>query len=256
VRWLVVLLAGCSFNAAQSADTGRDGPIIASDGSTPLDMAETGSSGSSGSGSSGSGSSGSGSGTVIAGVESSTSFGGPTTVLAIVLAQPIAAGDACVLGIGAQGGTVQTVTDSGNNTFTQIDTAGGQAVYVATDMTAVANDTITVTFNAAVGFTYAAEVYRGLATASLVDTNAIGNGTSNMPESGTAMTAHARDLLVGVASTNGAIAAGSGYSARVAGTYSLIEDQEVTSVGSYQATATAGGSIEWSMAMLALKAAD
>jgi hypothetical protein len=257
MRWLVVLLAGCSFNAAQPADA-----TIASDG-TPIDMAESGSSGSgsagsgsAGSGSAGSGSSGSGSGTIIAGVQSSTSFGGPTTVLAIVLAQPIVTGDACVLGIGAQGGTVQTVTDSAGNTFTQIDTAGGQAVYVATDMAASANDTIAVTFNAAVGFTYAAVVYRGLATAELVDTSAISSGNSNMPESGTATTAHAHDLLVGLASMNGTIAAGNGYSSRVGGTYSLIEDEEVTSVGSYQATATAGGSVEWSMAMLALKAAN
>jgi hypothetical protein len=251
VRWLVVILAGCSFNARSGQTDGDgDGPTLPID-SSPLDVQPD-----SGSPGSGSGSSGSGSGTTIIGVQSSTSYGSGTTVLLILLPKPIAAGDACVLGVGAQGGTVTSVTDSSGDMFASIDSAGGQAVYVATDMAAFASDMITVTFSTTVGFTYAVEIYRGLATASLVDVNVISNGDSDMPDSGTATTTHAHDLLVGIASSDGAMAAGSGYGSRVAGTYSLIEDRDVTSTGTYHATATSGGSIEWSMAMLALEAAE
>ena len=44
--------------------------------------------------------------------------------------------------------------------------------------------------------------------------------------------------------------------ARQGGTYSLIEDEQVSVTGSYHATAMASDNVEWSMVLLALEAAD
>ena len=64
------------------------------------------------------------------------------------------------------------------------------------------------------------------------------------------------DLIVGLAGSNGSLTAGAGFTRRVGGNFSLIEDREVTSTGSYGATATASASSMWTMAMVTLKAAD
>ncbi|HEY1813656.1 MAG TPA: hypothetical protein VGG74_15000 [Kofleriaceae bacterium] len=245
MRWLVVLLAGCSFNAARSSDAGN-----ADATRQPLDSAQ------SGSGSDGSGSgSGSGSSVTIAAVQGS-SGASATSVLVLVLPQAVVAGDTCVVGLALQSGSISSVADSGGDHFVSAATLGSQTVYVAAGMAASATETITVTFSGYTGYADALEVYRGLATTSIVDASAAASGDSALPDSGAAQTSHPFDLLVGVAASDGTMVAGNGYAARQGGSYSLIEDEQVSATGSYHATAVAGGSVEWSMVLLALEAAD
>ena len=133
---------------------------------------------------------------------------GATTVLAIILPQPVVAGDACVLGLGLQSGSITSVADSGGDHFTSVAALGGETVYVAAGMAAAASETITVTFSGYAGYADAVEVYRGLATTSLVDASASASGNSMTPDSGVAQTSHPFDLLVGVAASDGTTLAG------------------------------------------------
>ena len=174
----------------------------------------------------------------------------------LTLSQPVAAGDLCVVGFGISGGAVASVTDSAGNTFTSVPNSSGEAVYVAANMRASANDTITLTFTAPTGYTAATAVYRGLATTLPVDASASSSGVGMALDSGAATTAHPHDLLVGLATSNGTVAAGNGFTRRAGGMFSLIEDQEVKTAGSYHAIATASGTVGWSMVEVALEAAD
>jgi hypothetical protein len=123
-------------------------------------------------------------------------------------------------------------------------------------MHAAANDRITVAFNGTTGFTLAIAVYRGLATTSPVDATVSQAGTGMAFDSGAAATTKPHTLLVGVAASNGAMAAGTDYTTRSGGTYSLIEDREVTTPGSYHATVNAGSNQTWTLRLLALAAND
>jgi hypothetical protein len=238
MRWLAFLfVAGCSFNVRPASDGGpsdgaRDDGVITDDAlidtSTPAVI------------------------TFIQGNAASGSMG----QVATMLSQPILDGDLCVLGVGTQGGSIASVSDTGGNTFTGVGTNGGQTVYVAANMHAAANDRITVTFNGTTGFTLAVAIYRGLATTSPVDATVSDAGTGLTFDSGAAATTKPHALLVGVAASNGVMAAGSGYTTRSGGTYSLIEDREVTTTGSYHATVNAVSNQTWTLRLLALEAND
>jgi hypothetical protein len=252
VRWLVLFLAGCSFSPrlassdahgdAPSKDTsgGLDAPVDAAltqDASTPdatmpdaPRLAQ------------------------VSYVQGTTNVG-DAAVSHLMLSQAVVAGDLSVVGVGISGGTITSVTDSAGNTFTGIPNSSGEAVYVAANLHASTSDMITVTFSGVTGYTAATAVYRGLAKASPVDGTASSSGAGTTLDSGAAVTSHPHDLLVGLATSSGTMAAGSGFTSRVGGTYSLIEDQEVTTAGSYHAAATAGA-VSWAMVEVALKAAD
>lgn len=250
VRWLVLFLTACSFRPQLGAEDARridapridasggrdapgDGVVAMPDAATPDAAKPAG----------------------VSYVQSASGVGGSNQV-ALQLAQPIAIGDLCVIGVGIDGNSIASVTDSGANTFTAISTNGGQTVYVAAGMHASASDRITVSFTGITGYTAAAAVYRGLATASPVEASSAASGAGVAIDSGAAATMHPHDLLVGVVASNGNMAAGSGFTARVGGTYSMIEDREVTVANGYHATATASQAEAWAMCELALKAAD
>jgi hypothetical protein len=237
MRWLAIFfVAGCSFNVRPASDGGRsdgDGDGVITDDalidtSTPAVI------------------------TFIQG----TAMSGSTGSVSTTLTQAIAEGDLCVLGVGTQGGSISSVSDTGGNAFTSAGTNGGQTVYVAANMHAAANDRITVAFNGTTGFTLAIAVYRGLATTSPVDATVSQAGTGMTFDSGAAATTKPHVLLVGVAASNGNMAAGSGYTLRTGGTYSLIEDREVTTTDSYHATVNASSNQTWTLRLLALAAND
>jgi hypothetical protein len=247
---MLVLLAGCAFNARSQAsgDARIDGSTFDAPGDGPGD--------------------GGGSATpdapampdarVLAQVSyvHGISGVGMATQATLTLTLPIVAGDLCVLSVGINGNSISSVTDTGGNTFAGEGTAGGATVYVAANMHAGANDTITIKFSGTTGFAAAAAQYRGLAPTAPVEASSAASGTGAAFDSGATATSHPHDLLVGLAVSNGTMAAGTGYTQRVGAMYSLIEDQEVTSSGSYHATATAGSNLTWSIRELALKAAD
>jgi hypothetical protein len=248
VRWFVVLLAGCSFKAssAVSGDARGDGIGLDAVSDAPGD--------------------GSSSATPDAKpdafVQAQISYvqgdnsAGMASQATLTFLQAIAAGDVGVVGVGINGNAITSVTDTGNNTYTSVGTVGSETVYVAPNMHASANDKITIQFSGTTGFTAAAAQYRGIATASPVDGSSAASGTGNALDSGPVSTTHPHDLLVGVAVSSGTMAAGSSYTLRTGGMYSMIEDEEVTSGGSRHATATAAANLTWSLRVVALKAAD
>ena len=253
MRWLVLFLAGCSFSPrlvssdaradarSKDANVGLDAPVDAAltqDASTPdaampdaPKLAQ------------------------VSYIQGDSGFGDAATTR-LMLSQPVAAGDLAIVGVGLSGGAVANVVDSAGNTFTSVGNTGGETVFVAANMRASANDTITLTYTGSTGYTAAAAEYRGLATVTPVDGTASGAGAGSTLDSGAATTAHPHDLLVGLSSSNGSMTAGSGFLANTSGTFSLIEDQEVTAAGSYHATATASTNVAWSMVEVALEAAD
>jgi hypothetical protein len=244
MRSLVILLvAGCRF----SAPAGSEDATIDADGSDP-----------DGGGDAAGSDAASADAPAMAQVSyvQGDSGAGASDQTTLALSQPIVAGDLAVLGVGTNGGTIASVTDTAGNTFTSVNALGGATIYVASNMRASASDTITVDFVGNTGFTAGVAVYRGLAATAPVDgvSGAMGAGTAL--DSGAFSTSHPHDLLVGVALSDGTMAAGSGFTRHVGGTYSMIEDREVTSAGSYHATAGSGGAVNWRICGVALKAAD
>ena len=174
----------------------------------------------------------------------------------LTLATPIADGDLTVVGVALNGNAVTSITDTGGNTFTSVIASVSETVYVAANMHASMDDTITISFSAATAFIAQAGVYRGLARAAPVDATATATGTSATLDSGVGATSHPHDLVIGLAAADGTLAAGQGFTADLSGTYSMTEHEEVTAAGSYRATATTMPSGPWAIGMLALKAAD
>ena len=72
-------------------------------------------------------------------------------------------------------------------------------------------------------------------------------------DSGSATTTNGNDLIFGAGSSSGGVnAAGTGFTSRLNGNGSRTEDRNVTSAGSYNATATQNGA-RWVMHMAAFK---
>lgn len=160
------------------------------------------------------------------------------------------------------GASLPTVTDSDHNTYTQVGTAvstsdpGLLAVYAAADVVGGSSNTVTATFSGNETAGMAIVAYRGLATSSPIDVTVAATGTGTEVDSGTATTTHARDLLVGLAYVENSITApGSGFTTRTTQNGNTIEDMFVTSLGSYDASATqaAGG---YAMRLIALHSAQ
>jgi hypothetical protein len=167
------------------------------------------------------------------------------------------AGDLNVISIGVvAGNTITSVMDSAGNSYLQAISAGAlggsEVLYYAANIKAAAAgaNTATVTFNGGTGNNVKANVgsqlvggvsiaeYSGIATTNALDVAAGSDGTAPLTggtaSSGQASTTNANDLLIGgywAGSTAGT--AGTGYTMRTGG----IEDQTVTTVGSYSATA-------------------
>ena len=181
---------------------------------------------------------------------------------------PQAAGDFIVVIIGWNDSTSQvvSVTDTMGNTYVR---AVGptiysgnvtQSIYYAKNVAATAGPNgVTVTFdNASV---QAADlriaVYSGVDTVNPFDggTGAFGDGTSM--DSGSITTTNANDLLIaGNYIENTTTSVGSGFTQQALSDLNqFIADKVVTSVGSYNATATQDVCCYWVLQMAAFKAA-
>ena len=155
-----------------------------------------------------------------------------------------------------------TISDSRGNTYAAAQAAtrwqGSQwsaQVFYARNVAAGAN-TVTATFGTAItsfGIIYIHE-YAGIDKVSPLDVSRSATGTSRAMSSGSATTTNASDLILGAgASSNNVTGAGSGFTTRSSAFGNLTEDRNVTSTGSYAATATQNSNA-WVMQMVAFKA--
>jgi hypothetical protein len=213
---------------------------------------------------------------VQGGSKNASSALGGQVVVTLTWSSAQQAGDLNVVAIGVAGAnTFTSVTDSAGNSYLQAISAqvigGSEVLYYAANIKAAAAgaNTVTVTFNGGSGNNVKANVgsqlvggvsiaeYSGIATTNALDV-AAGSGGTALPTGGTASsgqasTTNANDLLVGgfwAGSTAGT--AGAGYTMRTGG----IEDQTVSTIGSYSATAHVSTGGWWVMLLAAFRAAS
>ena len=188
-----------------------------------------------------------------------------------------AAGDLNVIAIGLQGAVaspIAAVTDSAGNTYTVAvgptlsNYSGGgdtQVIYYAPNIVASAANanTVTVTFNSSAYWPDVRIVeYSGVATTNPIDVTATAWGNSDTTgnaDSGPFTTTNANDLLYAAVFTESStLGAGSGFTSRMITDPDddSVEDQIVTSAGTYDATAPQYEDAHyWIMQVVAFKAA-
>jgi hypothetical protein len=162
------------------------------------------------------------------------------------------------------GVSVTSVLDSDGNTYAPIGSPivlagnGVLAMYYAPNLHQGASvNTVSVTFSGATGPILVVAEYAGLSVASPLDVTSSGNGTgTSMLASGSVTTTHGHELLVGIAAAGRTVTAGTGFTLRVPANLDLIEDREVMTTGSYDATATLPASGGWTIGLAAFQAAD
>ncbi len=119
------------------------------------------------------------------------------------------------------------------------------------------SNTIMATFASSIrsfGTVYAHE-YSGVDQSTPIDATAAAVGSSGSLNSGSAITTSAVDLLFGAGvSTQTVTAPGSGYTVRATSHGDMTEDRNVSTKGSYSATASNSGGA-WAMQMVALRGA-
>jgi len=163
--------------------------------------------------------------------------------------------------------TVSSVTDSTGNVYTLAvgPTANPntltQSIYYARNIVGAAGNanTVTVRFTAAAPF---ADIrileYTGIDSANPVDVVASAIGTSTASNSGAATTTHANDLIFGANTVfTGNAGAGAGFTSRVITPFdgNIAEDQVVSAVGGYSASAPLTRTGPWVMQMVAFRGA-
>jgi len=162
---------------------------------------------------------------------------------------------------------VQSVTDSRGNAYvravgpTTRNNVGSQSIYYSANIASAGAgvNTVTVRFSSSAQYPdIRIAEYRGIATTNPVDVAVGAQGTNaSLSDSGVATTTNATDLLVGAnLVVQQTVAAGAGYTSRIMTTPDgdILEDEVVTSVGSYNATALLTGGA-WIMQMVAFRAA-
>ena len=184
----------------------------------------------------------------------------PTATVALVYPGAQTTGDLNIVVVGWNdtAATVQSVKDSaGNNYSLAIGPTSGnalrQSIYYAANIAGGSN-AVTVTFTqAAVAPDVRILEYRGVTT---LDARAGASGSSMAAKSGAATTTAANELIFGANTVfTGNKNAGSGFTSRIITVpdSDLAEDREVTTVGTYRATATLTSSGPWVMQMVTFK---
>jgi hypothetical protein len=134
-----------------------------------------------------------------------------------------------------------------------------QAIYYANNILAAAAGTnpVTVTFNTNADYPDIRVMeYSGIAKSNPVDVVVGATGNSAMSSSGAVKTTNASDLLIGANMVyTSASGSGSGYVQRILSSpdHDLVEDQFVTTTGSYSATAPLNSAGPWVMQMVAFR---
>lgn len=144
---------------------------------------------------------------------------------------------------------IQSVTDTKGNIYslavgptTEPAANQGQAIYYAKNIAAAAANanSVTVKFSANTFPDIRIAEYRGLDTSNPLDVSVAQIGELGAPSSGSATTTSAPDLLVGAVMAALQVGGvGPGYTGRVGSAADLLEDEVVTTAGSYSATETA-----------------
>ncbi|MGC2230440.1 MAG: hypothetical protein WBA09_02985, partial [Candidatus Acidiferrum sp.] len=154
--------------------------------------------------------------------------------------------------------TVQSVTDSVGNTYNLAigptsGTALRQSIYYASNISGGTN-TVTVTFSQAAAYPDIRILeYKGVTT---LDVTAGASGSSTTPNSGSATTTAANELIFGADTIfTTTAAAGSGFTSRIITSpdSDLVEDKIVSATGANSATATLSSSGPWVMQMVTFK---
>ena len=198
-------------------------------------------------------------------VQGTKSSGGGTEITA-TFTSIATGGDLDVLGVSwaSTNVAVSSVSDSDGNTYSAIGSPivladnGMLALYAASDVRqGTSPDTITVRFASVVSPIVVAAEYSGLAEVNPIDVTAAGTSAGGTSASaGPAQTNHGHDLLVGIVASGSSVSAGVDFTPRVEATLDLIEDREVETTGSYDATAALSSPGGWTIALVAFIAAN
>jgi chitodextrinase len=178
------------------------------------------------------------------------------------------AGNLNVVAIGWEDSTthqIQSVTDTKGNVYTVAASkmvAGNDslAIYYAKNIVSApaGANTVTVTFNGSTAFPDIRIVeYSGLDTANPLDVSVGAGGSGSLLNSGSVTTTNANDLLIAANSIeHTTVAPDPNFTQRLqTDNQNIIEDRIVTSIGTYNATATQQVAGNWVMEMVAFKAA-
>ena len=162
--------------------------------------------------------------------------------------------------------TVSSVTDTAGNVYTlavgptAISGVESQSIYYAKNIAAASAgaNVVTVTFSVAAAFPDIRVLeYGGADPTNPVDVTAASSGNSSTSSSGSVTTTNASDLIFGAnlvqSGTNGP---GSGFTSRLLTVpdSDIVEDEFVTAIGSYSATAPDSPANAWIMQMVAFRA--
>jgi hypothetical protein len=195
----------------------------------------------------------------------------PTAGASVSVAYPGAqtAGNLNVVAIGWNDttATISSVTDTLGNSYqlavpvAQLSGAQplSQAIYYAANIVSAAAgaNSAMVTFSTSASFPdIRIAEYSGLATSSPFDVGSSGTGNSASPSVGPITTTAANEVLVGAGMNTNVLSAGAGYTSRIvtANDFDLLEDDIVTSAGSYTCTAGISASGPWVLQVAAFSA--
>jgi hypothetical protein len=192
---------------------------------------------------------------------------GPSTIQSsnptVAAAYPAAQGgghlNVVVVGWGDATSSISSVTDTQNNTYTLAvgptsNTGLRQSIYYAKNIVGGSN-TVTVTFNQAAAYPDVRILeYAGADPNNPLDAKAGASGSGTSANSGSVTTTSANELIFGAGATGTTFSsAGSGFVSRIINIFgNIAEDKAVTSIGSYNATATTSSSV-WVMQIVTFK---
>ena len=166
-----------------------------------------------------------------------------------------------VVGWNDTSSSVQSVTDSHSNTYTLAvgpirGTGLSQSIYYAKNIASGSN-TVTATFNqAAAAVDMRVLEYSGVDTLNPLDATASGTGSSSTASSGSALTNAGNELVVAADTVaTGNAGPGPGFTKRIITSpdSDLVEDEIVSTAGTYGATALLTSSGPWVMQMATFK---
>lgn len=197
-------------------------------------------------------------------VQSTNTGGGGSSTISATFVSNVAQGDLIVVGVAWNSTTVtvSSVADSLSNTYssavgpTTNATLGGSCqIFYAANTPAGANS-VTVTFSGTIsGGDLAIHEYSGIRLTSPLDVTAAATGNNTSPNSGSATTTQASELIFGwVFAANGpTVTAGSGFTKREDNQGRTSEDETVSSAGSNSATFTLSSRQQWICQMATFK---
>jgi hypothetical protein len=192
----------------------------------------------------------------------------PQSTVALAYTGAQTSGDTNIVAVGWNDATstITAVTDSAGNAYqvaAPIARGNGlsQAIYYARNVKAAAagSNTVTVQLSGAVPFVdLRIAEYRGLDPVNPFDGAASAAGTGATATSGNVTTTAASELLLGAGMTTGTFTgSSSGATTRLITPIDadIVNDRNVTAVGTYNAGGTQSGSASWVMQVAAFRAA-